>query len=382
MSLTDELPDAAWATALAGLPRMGPRRLDALLQIGSASAAWEAVWQGRAADLPAVAAALGPEAADLPRRWALAARALDVERVWSEHLEAGVRVLTAADDDYPAVFRTDVEPPPVLFCLGSLDVLDGPRAAVVGTRRCTRYGRDVAYDLGRDLAAAGVRVVSGLALGIDGAAHEGALAADGAGPIAVLGNGLDVFYPSRHRELQERVAERGLLLSEHPLGTKPKAWTFPARNRLVASLGDVLVVVESHRKGGSVYTVDEAERRGRGILAVPGSVRSPASEGTNHLLHAGKGPARDALDVLAELALDSQVWRRADPRPRPDRSGSEVLESVGWEPVTLEDLVESLSMPLAEVMRHLEALEEAGWVVRRGGWVERISSPGSAGWRS
>ena len=186
-----------------------------------------------------------------------------------------------------------------------------PRVAIVGTRRCTRYGFDLARELGADLAAAGVQVVSGLALGIDGAAHRGALdAAGGAPPIGVVASGLDVVYPRAPPAAVGGGRHRGSLLSECPLGTAPEAWRFPARNRIIAALADAVVVVESAGAGGSMYTVEEALARDRPVLAVPGSVRSAASAGTNRLLAEGAGVARDADDVLAAIGQPQRPGRR------------------------------------------------------------------------
>src|SRR5258705_11936294 len=162
----------------------------------------------------------------------------------------------------------------------------------------------MAFELGHDLAAAGVRVVWGLALGIDGAAHAGALAAPGgAPPVAVVGSGPDVVYPRRHADLWRRVVDAGVLFSESPMGAAPEGWRFPLRNRIIAALADVLVVVESRHQGGSRHTVDAAADRDRTILAVPGPVRSPLSADPNELLHQGAGPARDVVDVLVALGL-------------------------------------------------------------------------------
>jgi DNA processing protein len=212
-------------------------------------------------------------------------------------------------------------------------------------------------------------VVSGLALGIDGAAHAGALAGP-TPPAAVVATGLDVVYPRRHVELWRAVGERGVLLSEYPLGVWPERWRFPARNRIIAALADVVVVVESHERGGSMHTVESALERGRTVMAVPGSVRSPASAGTNALLAAGSPPARDATDVLVALGLDAEVWERASPAV-PDGDAGRVVEAVGWEPSTLEQVADRLGAPLGPVAVHLLDLERDGWVHQEAGWYQR-----------
>jgi DNA processing protein len=244
----------------------------------------------------------------------------------------------------------------------------------VGTRRCTGAGAGIARELGRELAAQGIGVVSGLALGIDGAAHRGAL--DGGGPaIGVVGSGLDVVYPSRHRELWSQVAERGLLLSEAPLGTRPAGWRFPSRNRVIAALADVLVVVESHAAGGSMHTVREAVDRGITVLVVPGSVRSPASAGTNQLLAEGAAPARDTTDVLVALGLTAAQRRaRQERRPRPDRTGRAVLAAFDWQPATLEHLALRTGLAVPTLALTLEVLLASGWISQDGGWYERVSA--------
>jgi DNA processing protein len=213
---------------------------------------------------------------------------------------------------------------------------DRRRVAIVGTRSATPYGRQVAAELGRDLASAGVVVVSGLARGIDGAAHAGALGvadADGAAPAAVVGTGLDVVYPTSNAKLWEQVVARGVVISESPLGTLPRPKVFPARNRIIAALSDVVVVVESHHGGGSLHTVEAAARRGIPVAAVPGSVRSRASDGTNGLLVDGCIPVRDATDVLVAISL-ARSGRQA---PAPTRDTATLVAARGRRPGTTND---------------------------------------------
>ncbi|HEX2273548.1 MAG TPA: DNA-processing protein DprA, partial [Acidimicrobiales bacterium] len=272
------LPPEAYGAALAVLPGMGPARLAALLDRWRPEEAWGRVLANGAVADPAVAAACRPDPPGVAIAWARAAARVDVSAVWAAHRRAGVTVALRGSPEYPAPLAGDHEAPAVLFLKGGGQAATGRRVAVVGTRRCTRYGADVARQLGRDLSAAGVAVVSGLALGVDGAAHEGALAAGAAPPVAVVGSGLDVVYPRRHARLWAGVASSGLLLSEAPLGARPEPWRFPVRNRIIAALAEVVVVVESPSRGGSLHTVDAAVARDRPVMAVPGSVRSPASE--------------------------------------------------------------------------------------------------------
>lgn len=330
---------------LAGHPSVGPRRLRALLRAGDPEAGWAEVGGAAGADPAAVVAA---------------------------HRRAGIQIVDVADPRYPERLRADPDAPAVLFTLGDLTALEGPRVAIVGTRRCTGTGAGFARELGRDLSVAGVAIVSGLALGIDGASHRGALDAGGR-PIGVVGSGLDVVYPARHRDLWARVRADGLLLTEAPLGVRPAAWRFPARNRIIAGLADLVVVVESHATGGSMHTVREAAERGIQVMAVPGSVRVSSCAGTNQLLAEGCAPVRDATDVLVALGL-SAATRAAevDRRHPPDAVGEGVLQAFDWEPATLEHLAVRTGLGLAELALALESLLAEGWVAEVGGWYERV----------
>ena len=365
----DAVPEAAFVGALAGLPGMGPARLRPLLDRYAAVEAWQRVVAG---DVPGAPA-------HLVERWAAAARGTDVAGQWRATARLGLHVLTPRSPAWPVALVDDPEPPAVLFADGDLRALRRPCVAIVGTRRCTHGGRQVARSLGHDLAAAGVCVVSGLALGIDGAAHAGALAADrGAPPAGVVATGLDVVYPRRHEHLWDAVAGSGVLLSEAPPGTRPERWRFPARNRIIAALADVVVVVESRARGGSLHTVESALERDRTVMAVPGSVRSPASAGTNALLAAGCAPCRDAGDVLVALGLQgvapapapAAAAAAAGVEP-PDAEAAAILDALGWEPATVDQLADRLDVPLGPLTVRLRALERHGWVTTSGAWVER-----------
>ena len=247
--------------------------------------------------------------------WRRAARGVDVAATWARHRRHGVAVLVLGADDYPAALAGDPEAPAVLFALGQPAAVDrSPRVAVVGTRSATRYGLAMAARLGADLASAGVVVVSGLALGIDGAAHEGATSGwaaapgHGAPPVGVVATGLDAPYPPGNARLWERVARAGAIVSETPVGVPVPRWRFPQRNRIMAALADVVVVVECHPRGGALHTVRAAMARGLTVGAVPGSVRSPASAGTNDLLADGAFVVRDAADVLVAVGRSRPGW--------------------------------------------------------------------------
>jgi DNA processing protein len=371
------VPPAAFAAALAALPGMGPARLSALLSRWQPAEAWARVTAGSACRSPEVEAACRPDPRGLAATWRRAAASVDVPAQWAALAEAGVTVHVLGRPGYPELLTEDPEPPAVLFAKGDVDALDGRRVAIVGTRNCTRYGRDVAHELGRDLAAEGVRVVSGLALGIDGAAHLGALSADAAPPVAVVGSGLDVVYPRRHARLWSDVAAAGVVLSEAPLGAAPEPWRFPVRNRILAALAEVVVVVESLHSGGSRHTVEAASMRSRPVMAVPGPVRSPTSDLPNALLAEGCHPARDALDVLVALGLcPSAPSPSDDPRPAPSAAGAAVLDAIGWERASFEQVVTATGRSPSEVGVDLAHLERDGWVMGSGGWWERVGVAG------
>jgi len=375
-----ELPPEAWVTALASLDGMGPSSLRALLaQHETADEAWRTVRRGGFSPPPSAVPGPPGRAERVVAAWATTAATFDVAGCWQRHVEAGIGIVLRGTASYPAAFVDDPLPPSILFHLGDPDVVVGTRVAIVGTRDCTRYGYDLAFEMARDLSTAGISVVSGLALGIDSAAHAGALDADLAPPIAVVGSGLDVVYPRRNGPLWRRVAARGVVWSEYPLGSPAVAWHFPSRNRLIAALADVVVVVESHGKGGALLTADDAEQRGRPVMAVPGPVHSPSSVGCNELLAQSPATAmaRNATDVLVAIGLQSRSQRPStERRPSPAPDDRVVLDALGWQPATLDHLLLRTGRSIPELASALVRLEHDGWVAPRGGWYERVAKPG------
>lgn len=208
--------------------------------------------------------------------------------------------LAFADDYYPSLLRRLPDPPPVLYGIGRRDLLQALAVAVVGSRAATGYGRKVAFTLGEQLAAAGFTVVSGLALGIDAQAHDGALQGGGA-TAAVLGCGLDIVYPRLNRHLFNKIRDRGVLLSEYPLGTQPEGFRFPARNRIIAGMSGGVVVVEAAKRSGSLITAQIALDCGREVFAVPGHIDSHKSEGAHWLLKQGAKLVQGVSDIIEEM---------------------------------------------------------------------------------
>jgi len=363
------LPEEAYGAALLGLPSMNPRTLRLLLDGSPPSLVWSDLVSNRQVNR---LTSLHKLSATAKSNWRAAARSTDVDELWCRCTAAGVTVLLRGAEGYPARLAGDAHAPAVLFAAGDVSVLEGPTATVVGTRRCTGYGAEVAWTLGRGLAAAGVVVVSGLAAGIDAAAHGGALSAEAGPPAGVGGSGIDVPYPAGNAGLWRAVTRTGVMLSEAPLGAAPTAWRFPERNRILASLGDVVVVVESHRVGGSMHTVEAAIARGKPVMAVPGPVTSPASEGCNALLVDGCAPARDVEDMLARIALERPAPPAPDPEEEPEPTGDDrVLWAVDPTPTMFETVLGRTGMNPVEAAAALGRLEAAGRVLRGAGWWER-----------
>jgi DNA processing protein len=291
-------------------------------------------------------------------RWAVHLRRFD-ERACLESLAArGYRFLPRSDQAFPVLLRSIHDPPPGLFLrgAGSPEILSRTAVAVVGARACSGYGASVARSLGRELAAAGLVVVSGLARGIDAEAHRGALETGGT-TVAVLGCGIDRDYPAAHAELARRVADAGLIVSEYAPGVEPAPWRFPARNRIVAGLSPVVVVVEARERSGALITADLALEEGREVFTVPGEITSALSAGTNALLKLGASPLTGAADVLSFLGLEASARCVGIAG-----AAAELLGLVREQPSGADELARRAGLDAGEVARTLVELELAGLV--------------------
>ena len=374
--------DDAYAAALGSLTGATPLRLHMLLQERSPSEAFLAI------ESSSLDAEVAP--AEVLAEWQREISRVDLGSVSERLGEVDAHVSTWHEAAHPPQLVHDIDPAPLLFCRGSLPDPTLTHVAVIGTRRASSIGREVARELGAGLAKAGVVVVSGLALGIDGEAHRGALLGGRTPPLAVVGSGVDVVYPKRHRDLWGEVAEAGALVSEAPLGGKPEPWRFPARNRLIAAFADLLVVVESRHSGGSLLTVEQALRRDIEVMAVPGSVRNKAADGTNQLLVDGCAPVRDVTDVLVALGLSeiAAATRRseslavaepgvagrggvADHSDAVKGQGAMVLEAIDDGPTSLDEVVHRTGLGVIDVYASVEELVTAGLVVHDGSRVRR-----------
>ena len=318
-----------------------------------------------------LAGAVGDEAAGALATfdWRRAARAQAAAAA-----RCAARLVLLSDADYPATLRPIDLPPPFLLVRGSLVREDGLAVAIVGSRRGSEYGLRMAERLAADLGARGVTVASGLARGVDTAAHRGALDAGGR-TIAVLGSGVDVVYPPENRRLASEVAEAGALVSQFPMGASPLPHHFPARNRVIAGLTLGTVVVEAAERSGALITARCAGELGREVYAVPGSVSLPGSQGTNRLIQDGAKLVQGWEDVVAEWPSD---WRRAlrelpatseqGGRPSAVEPGERViLAMLGDEPVAVDAVVERSGLPTGQVSARLTALELRGLVRRMTG---------------
>ena len=291
------------------------------------------------------------------------------------------RIAALGDLDYPAQLLTLADPPLMLYQQGMPLTADATRHAIalVGSRNPTPQGTANAHAFAQAMGMAGLPVVSGLALGVDGAAHRGAL--EGAAPgslatVAVVGTGLDRVYPGRHRELAHAIAQRGTLVSEYPLGTPPLAPNFPKRNRLVAGLSRGTLVVEAALQSGSLITAQQALEQGKDVFAIPGSIHSPQSRGCHHLIKQGAKLVESAADILDEWGMGSQsLPATLFPDDTDAATPAGVLSAMGFDPVSLDALMARTGESTAQLQAQLLALELDGQVARLpGGLFQRMAS--------
>lgn len=353
----EDLPERAFWLAFHRVPYIGPARLRRLVDtFGSLSRAWSAP-----------ASELQRCLEDRARTELIKARAeLDVLALYRQVIDSGVQVATPVDLTYPSLLAEIPAPPPVLYYRGELLETDRIAVAIVGTRKVTAYGREMTARLAGDLARAGVTIVSGLARGIDGVAHEAALNAGGR-TIAVLGSGINRIYPPEHRNLAASIAEQGAVLSDYLPDTPPDGVNFPPRNRIISGLSLGVVVVEAPDRSGAMITVDFAADHGRDVFAVPGPVLAANSTGTNRLIREGARLVRSADDVLEDLQIRrapaQAVVQQALPLDEDERRLLAVLTSV---PQHIDDIAALSDSAVADVAGRLMMLELQGLVRNAG----------------
>ncbi|MDP2994105.1 MAG: DNA-processing protein DprA [Anaerolineales bacterium] len=319
-------------------------------------------WQAPADALQA--AGLSPKLAE---RVAQVRAGVDLDKYLTQVITQGIEILTWDDELYPPRLKEIDQPPPVLYVRGALTTEDSWAVAVVGTRRVSAYGRQVAEELASFLAANGVTVVSGLARGVDAIAHQSALKAGGR-TIAVLGCGVDRIYPPEHVQLAEKMMASGALISDYAPGTPPDASNFPPRNRIISGLSMATVVVEAGETSGALITAQFAIDQGREVFAVPGNILAPQSKGTNRLIAQGARPmlsVRDLLDVLNLTRVTEQrLVRKALPT---DETESKLMSVLTHEPLHMDEIRNQTGLPIERVSATLVMMELKGLVRQVGG---------------
>lgn len=338
---------------------IGPVRLNLLLE---AFGSIEEAWHAREHSLKQA----GLDAGSL-RNLLEVRSTVDLDAEWSVLQSKGIQVLAIRDDQYPEKLRQINGAPIVIYIWGDLRDEDGQGAAIVGTRRLTAYGRSVAREVASTLATWGVTVISGLARGIDGEAHQAALDAGGR-TVAVLGSGLDHLYPPEHRKLAQQISQNGAVITDYPLGTKPEGHNFPPRNRIISGLAGAVIVIEAGNSSGALITAGFAADQGREVLAVPGRITDRASKGTNRLIQTGAHPLLSADDVLEvlnlELLASAPRAKSAIPEDRIERT---VLEALSNEPTHVDELQAKCHLPVAQITSTLTLLELRGQARQVGG---------------
>ena len=333
---------------------IGPVRLEKLLQhFGDIRTAWEA----RSYHLQA--AGLND---NLVKRISEIRNRISLDELEQKLRTQGIQVLTWDDPAYPDRLRQIVQSPFVLYIKGEILVEDAWAVAIVGTRRYSSYGRQVAENISHTLSRNGITIISGLARGIDGIAHRTAIDAGGR-TIAVLGSGLDILYPPEHRALAEEISKKGALISDYPLGTPPDGSNFPPRNRIISGLSKIIIVIEAGERSGALITATYAAEQGKEVFAVPGKISAPMSKGTNLLIKQGAHPLLDPQDVLdllnMTLVAEQRVIRKALPS---DPKEAVLFQAVGDEPLHVDEICSQVNLPIEEVTATLALMELKGMV--------------------
>lgn len=352
---------AAWLT-LAHAPGLGAGAIRRLLKEFGLP---EAVLAARRSELARLVPAAALQGLDAPATRSAVERSLE----WAT--SPGCHIVALSDPAYPRLLYEIPDPPTLLFARGRLELAGAAALAIVGSRNATPQGLANAESFAKALSAAGLGIASGLALGIDTAAHRGGLAGIGS-TVAVLGTGVDICYPAKNAALAEEIAARGLLVSEFPLGTPPAAHNFPRRNRLISGMARGVLVVEAAMASGSLITARTAIEQGREVFAIPGSIHSPLAKGCHALIKAGAKLVDSVEDVLSELG----TWRADATARAPDatREGEPaILEHIGFDPVDLDSLCARSGLPAERVSSQLLRLELDGRVAALpGGRYQRL----------
>ncbi|HAD07781.1 MAG TPA: DNA-protecting protein DprA [Anaerolineaceae bacterium] len=339
---------------------IGSVRLNRLLQAfgGDLKAAWEAPYE------KLIAVRLHPRLVENVLR---VRSQIDLERIWENIERKGIQVITWEEEAYPSLLRQIDQPPPVLYIKGEYLPEDELAVAVVGTRRVSAYGKQVAEELAAFLARNQVTVVSGLARGTDAVAHQSALR-EGGRTLAVLGCGVDLIYPPEHVKLAEEITANGALISDYPPGTPPESNNFPPRNRIISGLSLATIVIEAGETSGALITASFAADQGREVLAVPGNIHSPNSKGVNRLIQSGARPLLNPADVLEALNIQQINTRRIARKVLPsDETEAKLLQVMGNDNLTADEISFLSGLPIDKVSACLIMMELKGLVKNNGG---------------
>lgn len=355
-STVDADLETAYWLAFSRVPHIGPVRIERLVErFGTLEQAWSA-------PANSLRAVLEPR----PLGELLGVRSrTEPLKVLETVCSRGIRAMHPGHAEYPRLLREISGRPSILFVRGRLRPEDEVAVGIVGTRRATSYGRQVAERVAGELAQAGVTIVSGLARGVDAAAHRAALEAGGR-TIAVLGSGVDVIYPAEHRRLAEQILESGAIVSEQPPGAKPDAQNFPARNRIISGMSLGVVVIEAPLRSGTLITASFAGDQGREVFVIPGSVLASNSDGANQLLRDGARLVRNAQDVLEDLNLDRRGAQPQQPALLLEGDEARVYAIIGDEPKHIDELAEATGLPASAVAALLFPMELRGLVRNQG----------------
>ncbi|MBN2044063.1 MAG: DNA-processing protein DprA [Anaerolineales bacterium] len=351
--------DRLYTIALNLIPGVGAVRFAALVDyFGSPLAAWEAS--------PTALRDL-----NFPKKVYdafLQVRAeLDLVSFFADTEQKGIAILTATDEAYPHRLKSIDNPPPVIYMLGKVVPQDEWAVAIVGTRKFTHYGREVAEEMAAFLARNGVTVVSGLARGVDSIAHRAALDAGGR-TIAVLGSGVDIIYPPENRTIADEIISQGAVISDYPPGTPPDGINFPPRNRIISGLSLAAVVVEAGERSGASITANYALEQGREVFAVPGNIYSPQSKGTNRLIRDGAHPLLSPEDLLDALNLTMVTEQQTARMVLPGNAlEAAIFEVLGQEPVHVDQIGIQAGLPIEQISSTLALMELKGMVRQVGG---------------
>lgn len=317
-----------------------------------------------AATLAELTQELGPDKARILKAPPAAAAQQCIERTLAWLDITGNHIITLADTRYPSALLNIADPPILLYAKGRIELLQAASLAVVGSRNATAQGVLNAEDMSAEVSAAGITIVSGLALGIDAAAHRGGLRHAAASTIAVIGTGIDIIYPARNRDLAHRIAVDGCIVSEYPLGTPAIANNFPRRNRLISGLSRAVLVIEAAAQSGSLITARVAAEQGRDVFAIPGSIHAPLAKGCHQLIKLGAKLVESAQDVLDEFDVDLRTASQRAPKNAAVESLSDsqaaLLAALGFDPVDGDALAARCGLDAASLNVELLALEMAG----------------------